>query len=50
MRAAPCSTTRDTGPADLASRRAGGLAAHQTADLLDAAAADGLEPALIRFP
>ena len=40
--------TRDTGPADLA-RAALEAAAHQTADLLDAAAADGLEPALIRI-
>ena len=40
--------TRDTGPADLA-RAALEAAAHQTADLLDAAAADGLKPALIRI-
>ena len=40
--------TRDTGPADLA-RAALEAAAHQTADLLDAAAADGLEPALLRI-
>ena len=40
--------TRDTGPAELA-RAALEAAAHQTADLLDAAAADGLEPALLRI-
>ena len=40
--------TRDTGPADLA-RAALEAAAHQTADLLDAAAADGLAPALLRI-
>ena len=40
--------TRDTGPADLA-RAALEAAAHQTADLLDAAAADGVRPALIRI-
>ena len=40
--------TRDTGPADLA-RAALEAAAHQTADLLDAAAADGLRPALLRI-
>ena len=40
--------TRDTGPADLA-RAALEAAAHQTADLLDAATADGLKPALIRI-
>ena len=40
--------TRNTGPADLA-RAALEAAAHQTADLLDAAAADGLKPALIRY-
>ena len=40
--------TRDTGPAELA-RAALEAAAHQTADLLDAAAADGLRPALIRI-
>ena len=40
--------TRDTGPADLA-RAALEAAAHQSADLLDAAAADGVEPALMRI-
>ena len=40
--------TRDTGPAELA-RAALEAAAHQTADLLDAAAADGLLPALLRI-
>ena len=40
--------TRDTGPADLA-RAALEASAHQTADLLDAAMADGLEPALLRI-
>ena len=40
--------TRDTGPAELA-RAALEAAAHQTADLLDAAAADGVQPALIRI-
>ena len=40
--------TRDTVPADLA-RAALEAAAHQTADLLDAAAADGVRPALIRI-
>ena len=40
--------TRDTGPAELA-RAALEAAAHQTADLLDATAADGLEPALLRI-
>ncbi len=40
--------TRDTGPAALA-RAALEAAAHQTADLLDAMAADGLEPALLRI-
>ena len=40
--------TRDTGPAELA-RAALEAAAHQTADLLDAAAADGLRPALLRI-
>ena len=40
--------TRDTGPADLA-RAALEAAAHQTADLLDAAAADGVRPALMRI-
>ncbi len=40
--------TRDTGPAELA-RAAIEAAAHQTADLLDAAAADGLAPALLRI-
>ena len=40
--------TRDTGPAALA-RAALEAAAHQTADLLDAAAADGVAPALIRI-
>ncbi|MCY3672147.1 MAG: glycerol kinase [Alphaproteobacteria bacterium] len=40
--------TRDTGPAELA-RAALEAAAHHTADLLDAAAADGLEPALLRI-
>ena len=40
--------TRDTGPAELA-RAALEAAAHQTADLLDAAAADGVRPALLRI-
>ncbi len=40
--------TRNTGPAALA-RAALEAAAHQTADLLDAAAADGLRPALLRI-
>ncbi len=40
--------TRDTGPADFA-RAALAASAHQTADLLDAAAADGLDPALLRI-
>ena len=40
--------TRDTGPAELA-RAALEAAAHQTADLLDAAAADGLRPAQLRI-
>ncbi len=40
--------TRDTGPAELA-RAALEAAAHQTADLLDAAAADGVKPALLRI-
>ena len=40
--------TRDTGPAELA-RAALEAAAHQSADLLDAAAADGVKPALIRI-
>ena len=40
--------TRDTGPADLA-RAALEAAVHQTADLLDAAAADGVQPALMRI-
>lgn len=40
--------TRDTGPAELA-RAALEATAHQTADLLDAAAADELQPALVRI-
>ncbi len=40
--------TRNTGPAELA-RAALEAAAHQTADLLDAAAADGVRPALLRI-
>ena len=38
-------TRSDTGPADLARAALEAASGHQTADLLDAAAADGVKPA-----